>query len=57
MHNSSNRLKWISYSLYLENVENTHSKGSYNKIAKVDSKSEKEVSKDVIDKLVYSNKM
>jgi hypothetical protein len=34
-----------------------YSKGSYNKITKVDSKGKKEVSKDIIDRLVYSNKM
>jgi hypothetical protein len=52
MRSSSSRLEWISYSLYLENAENTHSKGSHNEIGKVDSEGEKEVSKDVIDGLV-----
>jgi len=34
-----------------------YSEGSYNKISKVDSKSKKKVSKDVIDRLVYDNRM
>jgi hypothetical protein len=36
-----------------------HSKGSYNKIkiSKIDSKGEKEVSKDIVDGLVYNNRM
>jgi hypothetical protein len=43
--------------VYLENTENTHSEGSYNEITKVNSKGEKEVSKDVIDRLVYDNRI
>ena len=57
MRSSSNRLEWISHGLYLENVENTHSEGSHNKIAKVDSEGEKEVSKDVVDGLVCGDRM
>jgi hypothetical protein len=57
MYSSSSRLEWISHGLYLENAENIYSKSSYNEISKVDSKGEKEVSKDIIDELVYNNRM
>jgi len=57
MRSSSSRLEWISHGLYLENAENTHSKGSHNEITKVDSEGEKKVSKDVVDGLVCNDRM
>ena len=57
MRSSSSRLEWISHGLYLENAENTHSEGSHNKIAKVDSEGEKEVSENVVDRLVCDDRM